>query len=169
VKQDVWRTELRNDPTLRRYIRLLPRTRPIDESAQAALAARIRRGDRSAIDRLVQAHLPLVVEIARDLFLRRRKKRLGGRDLVAEGNIALVALAGRVSIWQHHPFAEVATGCIKRRMLNALAEEAEDLMGAGDGPGLPYIEYQTTMGFIPDRELVAREKAEASELAQRQR
>jgi DNA-directed RNA polymerase specialized sigma24 family protein len=157
VAKDAWRAELRQDPELSRYIRNLPRCKPLREGEQEALADRIQRGDRAAVDRLVQAHLDLVVQVARDLVRRRRKKDLGARELIAEGNIGLVAAARRWNAWTRRPFAEVARGAIKNRMLVALSEEAARLMDWDHGSAPPFGEYQSTLGFIPDRELIARD------------
>jgi len=157
VAKDPWRAELRQDAKLSRYVRNLPRHRPLRDGEQKALADRIQRGDRAAAERLMQAHLGLVVEVARDLVRRRRKKELGARELIAEGNIGLAAAARRWNAWTSRPFAEVARGSIKNRMLQALAEEAARLMDWDHGSAPPYGEYQSTMGFIPDRELMARD------------
>lgn len=159
MAKDPWRAELRQNPELSRYVRNVPRRRALRDGEQKALAHRIQRGDRAAVERLVQAHLGLVVEVARDLVRRRHKKELGARELIAEGNIGLAAAARRWNAWTDRPFDEVARGSIKNRMLQALAEEAARLMDWTYGSAPPYGEYQSTMGFIPDRELMDREAA----------
>ena len=153
MTESTWNLELRKDPALVRFLGSLARSRPLSEEELDRLAARIQRGDRSAVDRLVRAHRHLVVELARDIISRQRCRILGAMDLIAEGNVALLAAARRVQEWADRPFAAVATGRIRTRMFEALREEADRLMGADDGGHLTHGEYQTVLGMVSDRDL----------------
>ena len=169
MAQSTWTAELKNDPSLKHYLRSLAQRKPATGGEMKALARRIRRGERAAVDRVVQAHLGLVVEIARDLITRQRCRILGAMDLIAEGNIALLATARRCGEWESRGFADVAAGRVRARMLTALADEAGRLMGNGGDINLPFIEYQSLVGFVADRELAAQEIAAARELAAERR
>lgn len=101
--------------SLSAYLREIGPTRIPALPQEKALVERMRRGDRSARNELITAHLKLVVSICP----RYRGRGLPFGDLIAEGNLGLIRAAQSF----HHdhgrfaPFAEWWIGwCIERAL-----------------------------------------------------
>lgn len=123
MDQATSKIEMRRDPSLVHYLRSLSAHQPLGAEELHVLAGRIRRGDRVALDRVVDAHLGIVAEMAQAVAATRRGGFLGMMDLIAEGNVALIEAARQIGEHAGRPFVELARERIARRMLDALSEE----------------------------------------------
>lgn len=77
------------DSRLRHYLLQIEQYKKLTRDEELGLAGRIRDGDREALDLLVNANLSHVVGIARQFH----HHGLGDLDLIAEGNVGLIAAA----------------------------------------------------------------------------
>lgn len=96
-------------------LRRLPRDEEVD------LARRARQGDEDARQRLVEAHLRLVVSLARP-YAHCGVPLL---DLVAEGNVGLMQAAARYDCERGFRFATYASWWVRNAILRALAEQGQ--------------------------------------------
>jgi DNA-directed RNA polymerase sigma subunit (sigma70/sigma32) len=94
------------------YLSEIERIAPISDRDRDELVARAARGDEDAVQRLTEAHLPLVVEVARD----RGFHGVRPLDVLQAGNLGLVrAVQGlRVDGAPDRAFRDVATDAIRR-------------------------------------------------------
>jgi len=101
------------------YLREISRTRIPTRAEEAVLLERMGRGEKSARNELVTAHLKIVVLAC--LGYRDRGLPLG--DLIAEGNLGLIR-AARSFEAVHGRFASYAEWWIHRSIGRALQEQA---------------------------------------------
>ena len=109
----------REDRSLDIYLREIRRADLLTATEEAALARRIRAGDRAALDALVGGNLRFVVSVARGYVGR----GLPFADLVNEGNVGLVKAAERFDETRGCRFISYAVWWIRQAILQALAEQ----------------------------------------------
>lgn len=159
------------------YLDEIGRHRLLDIDEERALAARARRGDREAVDRLVSANLRFVVAVAK----RYRGRGVPMEDLVTEGNLALLKAAERYDGERGVRFVGYASRWVRQAMLDAVARatwkgEASppspraprrptflSLDGPSRGDGSALAERLAAPGTEGDRPLQARAVREALE------
>ena len=94
----------------------------LTEEQERQLSARILKGDKRALDRLVEANLRFVISIASQY----QGKGLDMDDLVSEGNIGLMKAAAKYDATRGLRFVNYAVVFIRRQIEKALnAESAE--------------------------------------------
>ena len=81
----------REGGALAKYLEEIGEHHPLSSEEEIELAARIRKGNREARDRLVQANLRFVVSVAKEY--QNQGMPLG--DLINEGNVGLIKAAER--------------------------------------------------------------------------
>lgn len=105
------------DPSLSYFLNSARQHAPLDRSMESDLLARVREGDREALDDIVDANLRHVVDEA--LLVTTSSKSLGLHDLCAEGTVALVSAVRRYDADRDGPFRPHVVWCIRRAMLNS--------------------------------------------------
>jgi DNA-directed RNA polymerase sigma subunit (sigma70/sigma32) len=105
---------------MRELIRQVQRANPLSSQEESALLERSARGDRASQDRLVAAHLSMVLRLAE----ARGEQRLSMGDLVQEGSIGLVEAVRTFATSAQGDFAPFAEQLINLRMDGAIAAEA---------------------------------------------
>ena len=108
-----------DDRSLDIYLKEIRRTELLKPDDEVRLARRIKGGDRSALDELVQANLRFVVTVARQYMGR----GLSLADLINEGNYGLIKAAERFDETRGFRFISYAIWWIRQAILQALSEQ----------------------------------------------
>ncbi len=123
--KDVFRYMDRNqflseDNLLALYLKEIGKNPTLSTEEEAKTTAKIRRGDRKALDKLVKANLRFVVSVAHNY----EHQGLPLSDLVNEGNIGLIRAAKRFDEKKNFKFISYAVWWIRQAILQALAEQS---------------------------------------------
>ncbi|MBD3421518.1 MAG: sigma-70 family RNA polymerase sigma factor [Chitinivibrionales bacterium] len=111
---------LTEDGSLALYLKEIGKCKPLHATEEAALAARIRKGDRKALEKLVHANLRFVVSVCKNY----QNQGLPLCDLINEGNLGLIKAAGRFDEKKNFKFISYAVWWIRQAILQALAEQS---------------------------------------------
>ena len=106
------------------YLRDISRYQPLSPQQELTLANRARQGDSEARNLLIQAHLRLVVNIARQ-YLRPGVEIL---DLIQEGNIGLITAVDKFDPNMGNQLSTVAFYWINKQIQRYLNNEPDDLV-----------------------------------------
>jgi len=98
------------------YLDEIGRTRRLTLEEERDLSERISRGEKRALDRLVESNLRLVVAVAKQY----QDRGLAMEDLISEGNLGLIRAAERYKVDISMPFAPFASPIIRQRIEKAL-------------------------------------------------
>lgn len=98
-------------------------TGKLSPDRERELAARIRAGDRRALNELVQANLKFVVAVCRQY----ENRGLPLADLISEGNLGLIRAAERFDSHQDCRFISYAVWWIRQAILTALADQSRSV------------------------------------------
>ncbi len=109
--------------TLQFYINEIRRTPLLTIQEEIALAARIKKGDKSARDHMIKANLRLVVKIAYDY----KDMGLPLMDLISEGNLGLVKAVERFDPAKGGKLSTYAAWWIKQSMKRAIANQSKTI------------------------------------------
>jgi len=141
------------------YLRDISHYRPLSSREEAKLAVRIRRGDRSALNRLVKSNLRFVVSVARNYM--NQGVPLG--DLISEGNIGLIRAAHKFDEKKNFRFISYAVWWIRQAILQALARQSRIMNVPLNRVGIIYKvgkvreRLEQEHGREPELEEIARE------------
>jgi RNA polymerase primary sigma factor len=102
------------------YLREIGRIPLLTREEEVALARRVRAGDEAAKQRLIEANLRLVVQVAR----RYLNRGLPLPDLIEEGNLGLLRAVEKFDPDRGVRFATYATWWIRQAVARALANQA---------------------------------------------
>ncbi len=105
--------------SLATYLKEISRIPLITREDEIALAKRIRKGDQTAIESLVEANLRFVVSIAN----KYRACGISLLDLINDGNIGLIEAAKRFDPTRGVKFISYAVWWIRQAIMQALAEQ----------------------------------------------
>ncbi len=105
---------------LRVYLKEIGRISPLEREEEAGLTRRVRTGDEAAKQRLTEANLRLVVQVARR-YLNRGLPLL---DLIEEGNLGLLRAIEKFDPDRGVRFATYAVWWIRQAIVSALAHQA---------------------------------------------
>jgi RNA polymerase primary sigma factor len=108
------------DDSLNIYLKQIAKNAPLTSKEEAALAVRIRKGDRAALKKLVLANLRFVVSVSHTYM----NQGLPVSDLINEGNVGLIHAATRFDEKKNFRFISYAVWWIRQAILQALAEQS---------------------------------------------
>lgn len=110
----------RESASLDKYLQEIGREELITVEEEVELAARIRKGDRRALDKLTRANLRFVVSVAKQY----QNQGLSLPDLINEGNLGLIKAAEKFDETRGFKFISYAVWWIRQSILQALAEQS---------------------------------------------
>lgn len=105
------------------YLAEIKHTKTLTLAQEKALAERIQKGDKAALNALVEANLKFVVSVCRNY----RYQGLPMGDLINEGNLGLMRAAQRFDGSMNFKFISYAVWWIRQGILSALAEQSRVL------------------------------------------
>lgn len=117
------------DPGLSRYIERVRRIPLLDRDDEHEVAVRAAAGDETARELLVRSNLRFVVAMA----VQHRRKGVRLADLIAEGNVGLLAAARKFDPSRGTRFVTYAGFWIRAYILD-LVVRSSAVVGAGSGP-----------------------------------
>jgi RNA polymerase primary sigma factor len=106
--------------SLDQYLREISSYPLIDRDEEGILARKIRRGDREALEKLVNSNLRFVVSIAK----KYQNQGVALADLINEGNLGLIRAAEKFDETRGVKFISYAVWWIRQAILQALAEQS---------------------------------------------
>jgi RNA polymerase primary sigma factor len=106
--------------SLDQYLREISAYPLIDRDEEGVLAKKIRRGDRGALEKLVNSNLRFVVSIAK----KYQNQGVALADLINEGNLGLIRAAEKFDETRGVKFISYAVWWIRQAILQALAEQS---------------------------------------------
>lgn len=108
------------DPSLDKYLQEIGHEGLITPAEEVELAQRIRKGDRTALEKLTKANLRFVVSVAKQY----QNQGLSLPDLISSGNIGLLRAAEKFDETRGFKFISYAVWWIRQSILQALAEQS---------------------------------------------
>jgi RNA polymerase primary sigma factor len=106
--------------SLKKYLREIAKLPRVTVEEERDLGRRIQRGDRAALQKLVEANLRFVVAFAK----RYRGCGLSFLDLINEGNVGLIEAAKRFDPDKNVKFITYAVWWIRQSIIHALSDQA---------------------------------------------
>ena len=110
----------RESASLDKYLQEIGREELLSVEEEVELAARIRKGDKKALERLTRANLRFVVSVAKQY----QNQGMSLPDLINEGNVGLIRAAERFDETRGFKFISYAVWWIRQSILQALAEQS---------------------------------------------
>lgn len=110
----------RETASLDKYLQEIGKVDLITAEEEVELAQRIKAGDRVALEKLTKANLRFVVSVAKQY----QNQGLSLPDLINEGNLGLIKAAQRFDETRGFKFISYAVFCLKKYILQALAEQS---------------------------------------------
>ena len=108
------------DPVLASYLDDISDSTPLAAAEEAELAARIRAGDESARNELVEANLRFVVSVAKEY----QNRGLSLVELISAGNVGLITASERFDETRGFKFISYAVWWVRQSILQALMEQS---------------------------------------------
>jgi len=102
------------------YFRDISDCKGLPASEEAALSAKIRTGDRKALEKMVRANLRFVVKVA----MHYQHLGMELADLISAGNVGLIEAARRFDETRNFKFVSYAVWWIRQAILKELAEQS---------------------------------------------
>lgn len=110
----------RTDISVDKYLVDVSRISLIDSDEEVELIKRIKSGDESAFEKLINANLRFVVSVAKQY----QNQGLGLSDLINEGNIGLIKAARRFDETRGFKFISYGVWWIRQSILQSLADNS---------------------------------------------
>ncbi len=106
--------------SLKKYLKEIAKLPRITVEEERALGKRIQKGDKQALQKLVEANLRFVVSFAK----RYRGCGLSFLDLINEGNVGLIEAAKRYDPGKNVKFITYAVWWIRQSIIHALSDQS---------------------------------------------
>ena len=110
----------RESEALEKYLQEIGKEELISIEEEVELAAKIRKGDQKALERLTKANLRFVVSVAKQY----QNQGLSLSDLINEGNLGLIKAAEKFDETRGFKFISYAVWWIRHSILQAIAEQS---------------------------------------------
>ena len=110
----------RESEALEKYLQEIGKEELISIEEEVELAAKIRKGDQKALERLTKANLRFVVSVAKQY----QNQGLSLSDLINEGNLGLIKAAEKFDETRGFKFISYAVWWIRQSILQAIAEQS---------------------------------------------
>ena len=107
---------------LARYLAMVSNFKPLSAEEEVEVAALIKKGDKAAKDKLVNANLGFVVSVAKQYDYC--KGTLSLLDLINEGNMGLIEAAETFDATYGFKFISYAVNYVKAHILDALTRDS---------------------------------------------
>ncbi|MFP4522498.1 MAG: RNA polymerase sigma factor RpoD/SigA [Fibrobacterota bacterium] len=114
------RSFISEDNSLSLYLKEISKSKTLTAKEEGELAVLIKKGDRKALDKLVNTNLRFVVSVARNY----QNQGLPLSDLINEGNLGLIRAAKRFDETKKFKFISYAVWWIRQAILQSLAEHS---------------------------------------------
>ncbi|HNJ71823.1 MAG TPA: sigma-70 family RNA polymerase sigma factor, partial [bacterium] len=114
------RINSREDQSIERYLEEINKVQLLKPHEEIELAKRIKKGEKEALKKLVEANLRFVVSVAKDY----QNQGLPLSDLINEGNLGLMKAAERFDETRGFKFISYAVWWIRQSILQAIAEHS---------------------------------------------
>jgi RNA polymerase primary sigma factor len=109
----------RESPSLEKYLREISRVEMLNADDEVQLFLRIKQGDKTAKEKLVNANLRFVVSVAKQY----QGQGLSLPDLINEGNLGLIKAVDRFDPTRGFKFISFAVWWIRQGIIHALADQ----------------------------------------------
>ncbi|HWP49784.1 MAG TPA: RNA polymerase sigma factor RpoD/SigA [Candidatus Limnocylindrales bacterium] len=123
AKMSKMTTDASGDKNLWLYLQEIGRIPTTTREEEKELAQRIQKGDREALNRLVEGNLKFVVKVAQGF----QGTGLPLSDLINEGNLGLIEAAKRFDPAKNVKFISYAVWWIRQAILRALSEKGRTI------------------------------------------
>lgn len=110
----------RESSSLNKYLMEIGKENLISAEEEVELTVRIKKGDKSAFDKLIRANLRFVVSVAKQY----QNQGLSLTDLINEGNLGLIKAVEKFDETRGFKFISYAVWWIRQSILVALSEQA---------------------------------------------
>lgn len=110
----------RESKSITAYFNDINRYPLIDAQEESDLAVRIKKGDKQALQRLINGNLRFVVSVAKQY----QRKGLNLEDLISEGNIGLITAAERFDHTKGFKFISYAVWWIRQSIMKSLGDNS---------------------------------------------
>ncbi len=110
----------RESTSVDKYLQEISREDLITIDEEVELARRIKKGDRTALEKLTKANLRFVVSVAKQY----QNQGLSLPDLINEGNLGLIKAAEKFDETKGFKFISYAVWWIRQSILQAIAEQS---------------------------------------------
>lgn len=110
----------RKDPSLEIYFKDISKLSMITPEEEVELTRRIKKGDKSAINKLINANLRFVISVAKQY----QGKGLDLVDLIQEGNYGLILSARLFDDTRGYRFISYAVWWIRQSIIKAISEQS---------------------------------------------
>lgn len=132
--------------SLKKYLMEIKNIAPIPADEVPELLEKIKAGDQKSLEKLVKAHLGIVVRIAKE----HQTEGISLQDLIHEGNLALISAAQCFDCNRTNSFESYAVIAIDNCIKQTLSEQARivrlprnEILGSMGKIGKPYTLFDT--------------------------